>query len=137
MDFTTEHKAIVQATFGQVSDADALAQRFYSRLFEIDPTTQHLFRGDMAQQRQKLIQTLSVVVHNLGDISAIVPAIQSLGKRHVAYGVTVEHWDSVGAALLWTLDEVFGEAFTDEVRDAWAAAYSLIAQTAITAAYPS
>jgi len=136
MTFTTDHKAIVQATFAMVSDADALAATFYTRLFEIDPSTRYMFHGDMKQQRQKLMQTIAVVVNNLNDLSTIVPAIQSLGKRHVAYGVTVEHWDSVGAALLWTLAETFGEAFTDDIRDAWAAAYGLIAQTAIAAAYP-
>ena len=135
MDFTNEQKKIVQTTFGMVSDADALAARFYTHLFEIDPSTQYMFHGDMKQQRQKLMQTIAVVVHSLNDLSAIVPAIQSLGKRHVAYGVTVDHWNSVGTALLLTLRDVFGEAFTDEVFEAWATAYGLIAQTAIAAAY--
>ncbi|MBZ0280405.1 MAG: hemin receptor [Anaerolineae bacterium] len=136
MSLTNEQKAIVQSTLGQVADADQLAARFYDRLFAIDSSTKTLFRGDMAEQRIKLMQTIAVVVANLDDLSTIVPAIQSLGKRHVAYGVTIEHWNSVGSALLWALSDAFGEAFTDEVRDAWATAYGLIAQTAIAAAYP-
>ncbi len=136
MSLTNEQKAIVQSTLGQVADADQLAARFYDRLFAIDSSTKTLFRGDMAEQRIKLMQTIAVVVANLDDLSTIVPAIQSLGKRHVAYGVTIEHWNSVGSALLWALSNAFGEAFTDEVRDAWATAYGLIAQTAIAAAYP-
>jgi nitric oxide dioxygenase len=132
---TNEQKNIVQTTFGQVADADALAARFYTRLFEIDPTTRPMFRGDMAEQRMKLMQTIAVVVSSLDKLDAIIPAVESLGKRHVSYGVTVEHWNSVGSALLWTLEDTFGDAFTDEVRDAWAAAYGLIAQTAIAAAY--
>ncbi|MBI5929749.1 MAG: hemin receptor [Chloroflexi bacterium] len=135
MTLTNNQKAIVQTTFGQVTDADLLANRFYNRLFEIDPSTQSLFKHDMAEQRQKLIQTIGVVVNNLGDLSTIVPAIQSLGKRHVAYGVTINHWDSVGNALLWALEDAFGPAFTPDIRHAWASAYGLIAQTAIAAAY--
>lgn len=135
MSLTQQQKDIVQTTFAQVTDADQLASRFYVRLFETDPSTQPLFKHDMMEQRQKLIQTIAVVVHNLNDLGTIVPAVQSLGKRHVAYGVTVQHWDSVGSALLWALEDAFGEAFTQEVRDAWAAAYGLIAQTAIDAAY--
>lgn len=135
MSFTDEHKHIVQTTFAQVTDADLLASRFYARLFDIDPSTKPMFRGDMTEQRIKLMQTLAVVVKSLDDLSSIVPAIQHLGKRHVAYGVTIEHWNSVGQALLWTLAETFGDAFTDDVREAWAAAYTLIAQTAIQAAY--
>lgn len=135
MSLTDTQKTIIQSTFAQVTDADLLASRFYERLFEIDPTTKPLFRGDMREQRAKLMQTLAVVVQKLDTLGEIVPAIQNLGRRHVDYGVTVEHWNSVGAALLWALDDAFGAAFTDEVREAWAAAYGLIAQTAIEAAY--
>lgn len=137
MSLTLSQRLIIQSTFAQIPDADLLASRFYDRLFEIDPSTKPMFRHDMAEQRKKLLQTLAVVVHSLDDLGAIVPAIQSLGKRHVAYGVTVEHWNSVGSALLWALEDAFGEAFTPEVRDAWATAYGVIAQTAIDAAYTS
>jgi hemoglobin-like flavoprotein len=135
MTLTDTQKIIIQTTFKQVADADLLAKRFYNRLFEIDSTTQPLFKGDMAEQRKKLIQMMAVVVANLGDLGTIVPAIQSLGKRHADYGVTIDHWNSVGAALLWALEDEFGEAFTKEVADAWASAYGLIAQTAIGAVY--
>jgi hemoglobin-like flavoprotein len=130
MSLTTAQKTIVQTTFAQVADADLLASRFYARLFEIDPSTKPLFRYEMTDQRQKLIQTIAIVVNSLDNLSPIVPAIQSLGKRHINYGVKPQHWDSVGSALLWALEDAFGALFTTEVRDAWAAAYGLIAQTA-------
>jgi hemoglobin-like flavoprotein len=57
--------------------------------------------------------------------------------RHVGYGVTDAHYGSVGAALLWTLGQGLGEAFTDEVRDAWAAAYTLLAGVMQTGAAAS
>ena len=137
MSLTDTQKTIVQTTFAQVTDTDALAARFYARLFEIDPSTRPLFKGDMAVQRQQLIQMLSVVVNALDHIEQIVPAIQQLGQRHATYGVTIAHWDSVGEALIWTLAETFGEAFTDDVAIAWTVAYALIAQTAIAASYPA
>jgi hemoglobin-like flavoprotein len=130
MSLTPTQKTIVQTTFAQVADADLLASRFYTRLFEIDPSTQPLFTHDMKDQRQKLIQTIAIVVNSLDDLSPLVTAIQSLGKRHVAYGVKAQHWDSVGSALLWALEDAFGLAFNSEVREAWTAAYMLIAQTA-------
>ena len=133
MTFTNEQKTIVQSTFGQVTDADALAARFYARLFETDPSTQALFKGDIKAQGKKLVQTIAVVVNGLDNLNAIVPAIESLGRRHAGYGVTVQHWDSVGNALLWTLADTFGDAFTPEVHNAWASAYGLIAGTAIAA----
>jgi len=135
MSMTNEQKAIVQETFALVPDADALALRFYDNLFELDPTTKPMFKGDMREQRMKLMQTLAVVVNNLNTFDTIVSAIESLGKRHVDYGVTVDHWHSVGAALLMTLKDIFGDAFTAEVEEAWSAAYHAIAQTAINATY--
>lgn len=136
MSLTKEQIRNIQTSFAQIGDADALASRFYARLFQLDPSVQALFSGDMAQQRMKLVQTLAVVVNGLNNPAVIIPAIENLGQRHVVYGVTVAHWQIVGTALLWALTEHFGDALTRDVFDAWAAAYDFIARTAIAAAYP-
>lgn len=136
MSLTDTQKQLIQQTFAQVRDGDALMGRFYEHLFKLDPDTRPLFKGDLAAQRQKLLQTLAVVVHGLDHLETLVPTIQALGQRHVQYGVTAQQWDSVGAALLAALAEHFEDAFTAEVRTAWATAYALIATTAIAAAYP-
>lgn len=100
MSLTAAQIAIVQTTFSQIADADQLASRFYARLFEIDPSTKLLFTHDMMEQRQKLMQTIAVVVNALHDLTPLIPAVRNLGKRHLIYGVQPEHWHSVGAALL-------------------------------------
>lgn len=121
---------LVQSSFAQVAPiADAAAALFYKRLFELDPSLRPMFRGDMREQGQKLMTMIGSVVGNLKNLDRIVPGVRSLGARHVAYGVRDEHYDTVGAALLWTLGEGLGDAFTDETRDAWAAAYTLLAST--------
>ena len=48
-------------------------------------------------------------------------------KRQVGYGVKDRDYNVVGAALLWTLEQGLGDAFTDEVRNAWGAVYELLA----------
>jgi hemoglobin-like flavoprotein len=53
--------------------------------------------------------------------------VQDLGRRHVGYGVTDEHYDTVGGALLWTLEKGLGSAFTPEMKDAWATVYGILA----------
>jgi hemoglobin-like flavoprotein len=58
-----------------------------------------------------------------------------LGKRHVAYGVKPEDYDSVGAALLWTLEQGLGDDFTPDTKEAWATVYGLVATTMKDAAY--
>ena len=127
---------LIQASWTAVEPiADTAAVLFYDRLFELDPALRRLFaRTDMAQQRKTLMQTLTVVVRSLDKLDTIVPAIQALGRRHAGYGVREEHYDSVGAALLWTLDQGLGDAFDDETADAWAMAYTTLTSVMIDAA---
>jgi len=53
--------------------------------------------------------------------------VEDLGRRHAGYGVRDEHYHTVGAALLWTLEQGLGELYTPDVAEAWAAAYTLLA----------
>ncbi|HET6315779.1 MAG TPA: globin family protein [Chloroflexota bacterium] len=138
---TPDQIRLVQQSFQSVAPiADTAAELFYSRLFELDPSLRPLFRGDMAEQRRKLMQMLSVAVAGLNNLDALVPAVQALGRRHARYGVRAEHFDTVAVALLWTLGQGLGDAFTDDVRNAWTAVYSVLASTMqaamIEAAYP-
>jgi len=93
-----------------------------------------MFRGDMAEQRRKLMQMLTAAVKGLQRLDRLVPVLEDLGRRHIGYGVTDQHYDTVGAALLWTLEKGLGRAFTPEVKEAWAAVYGLLANTMRNAA---
>jgi hemoglobin-like flavoprotein len=132
---TDRQKTLVQTTFQTIMPiADDAAVLFYQRLFEIAPELRPMFRGDMTEQRKKLMQMLTAAVKGLDRLEQLVPVVQDLGRRHVAYGVEDKHYDTVGAALLWTLEMGLGAAFTPEVKDAWATVYGLIATTMKTAA---
>lgn len=121
---------LVQSSFDKVLPiADVAADIFYSRLFELDPSLRRLFHGDLKLQGKKLMDTLRIIVGNLNRLDRIVPGVRALGERHVAYGVEASHYDTVGEALLWTLERGLGDAFTADVRNAWAAAYTLLART--------
>src|SRR6516164_7096825 len=123
-----EQKALVKKTWQQVAPmADAAARLFYDRLFEIDATTRPLFKTtDLVEQRRKLIQALTMVVQGLDHLEALVPTIADLGRRHAQFGVTDAHYDTVGAALLWTLEQGLGSGWTPEVKVAWSSAYALL-----------
>ena len=115
--------------------ADTAAGLFYSRMFELDPAIERLFRRtDMAGQRKILMQTLSVIVKSLDKLDQIVPAVQALGRRHAGYGVRESHYATVGEALLWTLEQGLGDAFTPDVRAAWTTAYTTLATVMTDAA---
>ena len=127
--------ALVQNSFAVVAPiADDAAVLFYRRLFEIDPTLQAMFRGDMADQRRKLMQMLSAAVNGLNHIERLIPVVEDLGRRHAGYGVEEHHYDTVANALLWTLEKGLGSAFTPDVRDAWTTVYGLLASTMARAA---
>jgi hemoglobin-like flavoprotein len=127
---TPEQKMLVQESFALVLPiADTAAELFYRRLFELDPSLRALFHGDMSEQGRRLMQMLTVAVRGLDRLESIVPAVQALGRRHAAYGVTEDHFETVGAALLWTLEQGLGSAFTPEVENAWASVYAVLATT--------
>src|SRR5271170_8140857 len=127
---TPEQKTLVQDSFKKVLPIrDTAAELFYARLFEIDPSLKTLFKGDMKEQGRKLMTMIATAVGGLDDLGAIVPAVQALGVRHKQYGVTDKHYDTVAAALLWTLEKGLGEAFTPAVKDAWVAVYGVLAGT--------
>lgn len=132
---TPEQKRLVQSTFAQVAPiADSTAALFYARLFDLDPALRPLFTGDMREQGVKLMRMIGVAVAGLDRLDALVPTVRQLGVRHSSYGVRDEHYDTVGAALLWTLEQGLGDAFTPDAREAWTAVYGVLASTMKTAA---
>jgi hemoglobin-like flavoprotein len=129
---------LVRSTWQQVLPIQAAAaDLFYGRLFELAPDTRPLFKRDIHAQGAMLMATLDVVVKGLHDLSAVLPTAEQLARRHVAYGVQAQHYDSVGTALIWTLERGLGAALTPAAREAWVLAYSLLAGAMKAAAYPT
>lgn len=126
---------LIQDSFRKVVPiSDTAAALFYGRLFEIAPEVKPLFKGDMSLQGAKLMATLGRVVAGLNDLSKIVPAAESLARKHVGYGVKDEHYAPVGAALIWTLEQGLGPDFTPETKAAWIEAYAILSSVMIAAA---
>jgi len=125
---TPEQKQLVQDSFAKVAPiAPQAAELFYGRLFELDPALKPLFKGDMSEQGKKLMSTLGVAVGSLDNLDALIPVLQNLGRGHVAYGVQDAHYDTVGTALLWTLEQGLGDGFTPDVKAAWSEVYTIVA----------
>ncbi len=133
---TPEQAQLIQQSFTKVAPiSEQAATLFYGRLFEIAPEVKPLFHADMAEQGRKLMGTLAVVVGGLTNLESILPAASALAKRHVAYGVRPSHYAPVGAALLWTLEQGLGPAWTPPLADAWTAAYGILSGFMIEEAY--
>lgn len=126
---------LIQESFDTVAPlGTAVAEIFYGRLFQLDPSLRQMFKPDMQTQHQQLMAMLSIVVKGLTRLDVLVPQVSELGRRHAGYGVQPSHYDTVGAALLGTLEQGLGDGFTDEVREAWTEAYGVLAQTMMAGA---
>jgi hemoglobin-like flavoprotein len=132
---TPRQVALVQGSWKDVlAVPETAAQLFYLRLFALDPSLQPMFKGEIREQGRKLIAMMSVAVNGLARIETLVPVIETLGRRHAGYGVKDEHYATVATALLWALEQSLGSRFTPDVKDAWTAAYGLLAATMQAAA---
>ena len=124
---TEDHIRLVQETFAQVLPiAEQAAELFYNRLFEIAPEVRSMFPDDLTEQQRKLMAVLKVAVNGLKNPDKLIPVVQELGVRHKNYGVVDDHYGVVGEALLWTLEQGLGDAFSPEVHEAWAEVYGLL-----------
>ncbi|OUR81023.1 hemin receptor [Marinomonas sp. 42_23_T18] len=138
MAITQRQKTLVVESFAKVEQiSDVAATIFYKKLFEYDPSLKKLFKHDIKSQGRKLMSALKLAVSSLNDLEALVPVLQKMAVKHVDYGVKAEDYTPVGNALLFALAQGLGDAFTNELKQAWIAIYKTIATVMRQAAYPS
>lgn len=127
---TAKQIELVQDTFALVAPiSEQAAGIFYTKLFELDPSLKALFTSDISEQGKKLMAMLAAAVNGLNNLEGLIPVVQDLGKRHVGYNVEDNHYDTVAEALLYTLETGLGEEWTEEVKEAWATVYVVLATT--------
>lgn len=124
----SEHQVeLVQSSFDLLlSLGDPAIVRFYEKLFTAEPDLREMFSPEIDRQARKFLQSLKLIVTSLSSTERAAPVLQRLGDRHRGYGVKPDHYDVVGEVLIDTLDELLGDAGTDEVLDAWRSAFRLI-----------
>jgi len=127
---------LLEQSFAAVApQGNELVNTFYRHLFADFPQVKPLFENvDMADQKQKLLASLKLVVGNLRRPGTLLPALEELGARHVDYGAQEEHYPAVGQTLLKSLSQVAGDAWTEELQEAWAEAYGKISAVMIAGA---
>jgi hemoglobin-like flavoprotein len=118
---------LVQQTFQSIQrDILAVGTLFYHRMFEIDPSLQSLFKGDLKQQAHMLMTSIGMAVQSLDSPAALNDKMRALGGRHIEYGVQPTDFDTFSAALMWTLEQSLADDWTAELRDAWILAFEAI-----------
>ena len=126
---TSEEIQLVQRSWLQARPMNpAIAEVFFSRLFEVDPGMRSFFGDDLAKPCTRLLQVVSASVRGLDRLDAMIPVLRLLGMRHRLQGVRDEHYASVAAAWLWTLQKALRAEFTPAVKAAWIKAYGVLSQ---------
>lgn len=126
----SRHISLVHSSFAKIEPvSDQVADLFYARVFALQPELRPLFSQDMKAQKDKFIAMLAFIVENVVMPATVIPALQSLGERHKEYRVLAEHYQPLGAALIWALEQTLGNEFTPETRRAWIRVYTMMANT--------
>ncbi len=117
-----EQVVLLESSFAALApQTNALAERFYKRLFELHPDVKPMFEGsDIAEQQNKLVTALQLVINSLRNPEALRNVLKDLGKKHQAYGAAPAHFDAVAAVMLEVLEEFAGGLWNPPMAAAWA-----------------
>ncbi|MEQ2525915.1 NO-inducible flavohemoprotein [Bacillaceae bacterium CLA-AA-H227] len=112
----------------------AITTRFYQMMFTNHPELLNIFNhANQRQGRQQtaLANTVYSAAAHIDNLGAIIPVVKQIGEKHRALGILPEHYPIVGENLLAAIKDVLGDAATDEIINAWAEAYGVIADAFI------
>lgn len=121
------HTHLIRKSFAVIEVHGPIAALiFYQELFERDPALRHLFQSDIEVQAKKLTEMLGALISLLDHGPALETELKAMGARHAAYGVTEAHYTTVKAALMAMLEQILGDGFKGEVREAWIQLYAKV-----------
>jgi hemoglobin-like flavoprotein len=127
----TPHQVnLIKSSFAKIYfTRDESAKIFYDRLFAIAPRLRPLFKENMDAQRQKLMDTLAIVVTVASHPERLELLLEDTARHHIQYGATPQDYAQVGNALLWMMEKQLGADFSPGVKAAWTELYQDIATT--------
>lgn len=129
--------ALVKATVPVLQQhGEEITRRFYPLMFRDHPEVRAFFnqthQASGTQPRALAGAVLAYAAH-IDRLDEIAGALPRIIQKHVALGVLPEHYPIVGRCLLQAIQEVLGDAATDEIIQAWAEAYGALAELLIQA----
>ena len=111
-----------------------ITKTFYNNMFEKNPEIKSLFNMDRqasGEQPKALAMSILAAAENIDNLAAIMPVVKQIGESHCNSKVKAEHYPIIGGHLLDAIKEVLGDAATDEIIDAWAKTYGVLAKVFI------
>lgn len=114
-------------------NSSEVGMHFYDLLFQLDPNLRPLFKQDIKSQSQKLVSLITFAVRKINNLNSILADVEALGVRHKNYNVKSEHYATVAAALLRTLEKCMGNKWNGELKQAWVELYTTLSKIMIDA----
>ncbi|MEW4486473.1 NO-inducible flavohemoprotein [Thalassoglobus sp. JC818] len=116
------------------ANAETITRRFYQRMFEGNPEVKAFFNQSHQHsggQQRALAGAICAYFAHIDNLEALTPAVELIAQKHCSLGIQAEHYPIVGKHLLAAIKDVMGDAATDEIIDAVAEAYGLLAEVCI------
>ena len=116
------------------ANAETITRRFYELMFEGDPQVKSFFNQahqHSGGQQKALAGAICAYFSNIDNLGALDPAVEVLAQKHCSLNIQPEHYPIVGKHLLAAIKDVMGDAATDEIVDAVAEAYGVLAEVCI------
>ncbi|MBG9455523.1 dihydropteridine reductase [Lysinibacillus sphaericus] len=107
-----------------------ITKTFYKNMFQAHPELLNIFNHtnqEKGRQQTALANTVYAAAVHIENLEAILPAVMLIAHKHRSLGILPEHYPIVGENLLKAIKEVLGDAATDDIINAWAEAYGVIA----------
>lgn len=128
---TQEQLAVIKQTVPVLQEhGETLTRHFYQRMFRENPEVLAYFNPahqHSGRQQRALAGAVCAYAQHVDNPAALAGAVELIAQKHVSLGILPEHYPIVGENLLASIREVLGEAATEAITDAWAAAYSALA----------
>ncbi|WP_194090305.1 NO-inducible flavohemoprotein [Vibrio hibernica] len=124
---------IVKSTAPLIAEAGpSLTAHFYDRMFKHNPELKNVFNmtnQETGSQREALFNAVYGYAANIDNIEVLLPVVEKIAHKHTSLSISPDQYQIVGAHLLATIDELMSPG--QEVLDAWAEAYGLLASVFI------
>ncbi|MBT2737122.1 NO-inducible flavohemoprotein [Bacillus sp. ISL-7] len=114
---------------------EKITTRFYQLMFGNHPELLNIFNHanqKQGRQQKALAGTVYAAAMYIDNLEAILPVVKQIAQKHRSLGILPEHYPIVGKHLLLAIKDVLGDAATDEIIEAWAQAYNVIADVFIS-----
>ena len=132
---TEAQKELIKGTVPVLKEHGVvLTSHFYKRMFTHNPELKHIFNmGNQQNARQQTALATAVLAYaeHIENPSVLLAAVKHIGQKHSSLHIRPEHYQIVGKHLLASIQEVLGDAATDELIEAWRVAYFQLADLMI------